>query len=73
MRQLSPVIASVDAMAKQGLLRLWPRPPVPELAAITAILGEEIHAMLRRTQTIRAALRRAQDRADRLMGAHDCC
>ncbi len=70
-RRLSPVIAGVDEMAKKGQLRLWPRPPVPEFAAITSILGQEVHVMLRRDQTIRAALRRAQDRVDRLMRAHN--
>jgi multiple sugar transport system substrate-binding protein len=70
-RRLSPVITAVDKMAKQGQLHLWPRPPVPEFAAIAGILGEEIHSMLRREQSVGAALRRAQDRVDRLMHAHD--
>ncbi len=68
-RKLSPVIAAVDEMAKRGQLRLWPRPPVAEYQKIIDILGEEIHAMLRRDQTIKSALNRAQDRIDRMMRA----
>lgn len=66
-RKLSPVIAAVDEMAKRGELRLWPRPPVAEYQKIIDILGEEIHAMLRRDKTIKAALANAQNRIDRMM------
>jgi len=66
-RQLSPVIAAVDEMAKRGELRLWPRPPVAEYQKIIDILGEEIHAMLRRDKTIKAALANAQNRIDKMM------
>jgi multiple sugar transport system substrate-binding protein len=66
-RKLSPVIAAVDEMAKRGELRLWPRPPVAEYQKIIDILGEEIHAMLRRRKTIKAALNAAQNRIDRMM------
>jgi len=66
-RGLSPVIAAVDKMAKRGELRLWPRPPVAEYQKIIDILGEEIHAMLRRDKTIKAALNKAQDRIDKMM------
>ena len=66
-RTLSPVIAAVDEMAKRGELRLWPRPPVAEYQKIMDILGEEIHAMLRRDKSIKAALNKAQDRIDKMM------
>jgi multiple sugar transport system substrate-binding protein len=66
-RKLSPVIAAVDEMAKRGELRLWPRPPVAEYQKIIDILGEEIHAMLRREKTIKSALSLAQNRIDRMM------
>lgn len=66
-RKLSPVIAAVDEMAKRGELRLWPRPPVAEYQKIIDILGEEIHAMLRRDKTVKAALNKAQDRIDKMM------
>ena len=66
-RRLSPVIAAADKMAKRGELRLWPRPPVAEYQKIIDILGEEIHAMLRRDKTIKAALNEAQNRIDRMM------
>ena len=41
--------------------------PVAEYQKIIDILGEEIHAMLRRDKTIKAALTRAQDRIDKMM------
>jgi multiple sugar transport system substrate-binding protein len=66
-RTLSPVIAAVDEMAKRGELRLWPRPPVAEYQKIIDVLGEEIHAMLRRDKTIKAALSAAQNRIDKMM------
>jgi multiple sugar transport system substrate-binding protein len=66
-RKLSPVIAAVDEMAKRGELRLWPRPPVAEYQKIIDILGEEIHAMLRREKSIKAALTMAQNRIDKMM------
>ena len=66
-RKLSPVIAAVDEMAKRGELRLWPRPPVAEYQQIIDVLGEEIHAMLRRDKTIKAALNMAQNRIDKMM------
>jgi multiple sugar transport system substrate-binding protein len=69
-RRLSPVIPAVDAMAKKGQLRLWPRPPVAEYPAIVAILGEEVHDMLARKQSVRQTLSRAQARVDALMRQH---
>lgn len=69
-RRLSPVIPAVDAMAKKGQLRLWPRPPVAEYPAIVAILGEEVHDMLSRRQSVRQTLTRAQGRVDALMRQH---
>jgi multiple sugar transport system substrate-binding protein len=69
-RRLSPVIPAVDAMAKKGQLRLWPRPPVAEYPAIVAIMGEEVHDMLSRKQTARQMLTRAQGRVDALMREH---
>jgi multiple sugar transport system substrate-binding protein len=69
-RRLSPVIPAVDAMAKKGQLRLWPRPPVAEYPSIVAIMGEEVHDMLSRKQTARQMLTRAQGRVDSLMREH---
>lgn len=66
-RKLSPVIDAVDQMARDGALHLWPRPPVPEYSDIVAILGREIHAMLRGEQPVAAALGNAQAAIDRLM------
>jgi multiple sugar transport system substrate-binding protein len=68
-RALSPMIEAVDTMAKIGQFRLWPRPPVPQFSDIAANLGAEIHAMLSGEQSVRAALRNAQHRIDRLLRA----
>lgn len=66
---LSPLIAAVDDMARQGLVRMWPRPPVPGMAEVIAIAGEEIHDALSGLKSIQAALQAAQDRADAVMRA----
>ena len=61
---MSPMISAVDDMARNGVLRMWPRPPVPGISAIIAIAGEEIHDMLRGDKTPAEALSAAQNRAD---------
>lgn len=65
----SPIVTIVDRLAKQNLLRSWPRPPVPEYLDIEAILGEEIHRALRGEVSDTAALTAAQSRVDALMHA----
>ena len=69
-RGLSPIIAEVDALARAGLLQFWPRPPVPEIAEIITICGEEMHDMARGLKSAEVALMAAQNRADALMRAH---
>ncbi len=66
---LSPLIATIDEMSRHGLVRMWPRPPVPGMAEIIAIAGDEIHDALSGEKSIDAALRGAQERADRVMRA----
>ena len=63
-RRASPIFEAVDAMSWRGELQFWPRPPVPEIAEIIQICGEEFHDMLRGISSPRHALRRAQQRAD---------
>jgi len=69
-RAVSPIIPAVDAMARRGCLQMWPRPPVPEISEIIAIVGDEMHDMLRRRKSIDDALAGAQNRTDRLMRDH---
>ncbi len=64
---MSPIIEFVDKIARNGTLRMWPRPPVPGISAIMSIAGEEIHDMLNGEKSISAALATAQNRADRAM------
>jgi multiple sugar transport system substrate-binding protein len=63
----SPIVSVVDKLAKQNLLKSWPRPPVPEYLSLEAILGSEIHKALLGELSDREALMRAQDAADKLM------
>ena len=67
---MSPLISIVDEMARTGVVQMWPRPPVPEIASVIKIAGEEIHDMLRRSKTPTEALANAQNRVDALMRAN---
>ncbi len=69
-QHMSAVVTVIDEMARNGILRMWPRPPVPEIADITTIAGEELHDMLIGARSIEHALRNAQNRADQLMRSH---
>lgn len=62
-----PIIPIVDRMARRGMIQAWPRPAVRELNDLVRVLGEEIHNMLLRNKSPRAALRDAQARCDRVM------
>jgi multiple sugar transport system substrate-binding protein len=63
-RRLSPIFEAVDAMSLRDELQYWPRPPIPEIAGIIEICGQEIHDMLRGITKPREALQRAQSRAE---------
>ena len=66
-RRASPIFEAVDGMSWRDELQFWPRPPVPEIADIIQICGEEFHDMLRGISSPRDTLRRAQARADALI------
>jgi multiple sugar transport system substrate-binding protein len=68
-RAMSPMIPAIADMARQGLLRMWPRPPVAEISGIIAIAGEEIHDMLAGKKSADQALTNAQNRVDSMMRA----
>ena len=68
-RRLSPIFEAVDAMSWREELQFWPRPPAPQIAEIIQICGEELHGVLRGVCSSREALRKAQARADLLMGS----
>jgi multiple sugar transport system substrate-binding protein len=63
----SPLVSVVDKIARRHLLQTWQRPPIPEYTAIEAVLGDEIHAALRREKSDAAALRDAADRIARVL------
>ncbi|MFT6303637.1 MAG: multiple sugar transport system substrate-binding protein [Granulosicoccus sp.] len=69
-RRVSPLISIVDDMARCNVVRMWPRPPIPEIADIIAIAGEEFHDMLLGSKSVEQALSNAQNRADKLMREH---
>lgn len=65
----SPIIATVDGLARAGQLLSWSTPPVAELNRMLLILGEELHPMLTREVTPATALASAQARIDAMMRA----
>jgi multiple sugar transport system substrate-binding protein len=69
-QKISPLISIVDEMARFGVLQMWPRPPVPEITEIIAIVGEEMHDALLGSKSIDDALANSQNRADALMRSH---
>jgi multiple sugar transport system substrate-binding protein len=54
-------------MDSRGILKMWPRPPTPDISDIIAIAGEEIHDALVGRKAVSAALADAQNRADALL------
>ena len=66
-RRISPIFEVVDIISQRDEMQCWPRPPVPEIGAITQICGVEIHSMLRGVVSAREALRRAQEGVDRIL------
>jgi multiple sugar transport system substrate-binding protein len=66
-QKISPLISIVDEMARFGVLQMWPRPPVPGISEIIAIVGEEMHDALRGDKSVSDALVNSQNRADALM------
>ncbi|MCB1495842.1 MAG: extracellular solute-binding protein [Bauldia sp.] len=69
-RAMSPMIAAVEEMAQNGLLQMWPRPPIPEISEIIAITGEEIHDLLSGDRSVEPVLANIQNRVDALMRAN---
>jgi multiple sugar transport system substrate-binding protein len=63
----SPIVHFVNDLARRGLLQTWQRPPLPQYAAIEAILGDEAHAALRGEKSERNALRDMQRAVERIV------
>jgi multiple sugar transport system substrate-binding protein len=62
-----PVIPFVNAMADEGFMAGWQRPPVPEVQKIVDILGAEMHQMLTGDKSVADALSNSQRLIDREM------
>lgn len=65
----SPMVCWVDRIAREGLMEIWPRPPIPEICDVVRIVGEIAHEMLCASITAREALSRIQNEVDALMRA----
>lgn len=63
----SPLIGVIDGLERHGAVQSWPRPAIPEFSQLLDVLGEEIHALLRRDKPIPQALNSAQNRVERIM------
>jgi len=66
-RALSPMLSAIEDMARRGILKMWPRPPTPDISDVIMIAGEEIHDALVGRKAVATALADAQNRADALM------
>lgn len=65
----TPIVRVVDRLAKQNKLHRWPRPPIPEYAAVEQILGDVIFAALSGELSDKDALAKAQNEIDGVMRA----
>ncbi|MEM9348786.1 MAG: extracellular solute-binding protein [Pseudomonadota bacterium] len=66
-RRTSHIFDAVDGMSWRDELQFWPRPPVPEIAQIAQVFGEEFHDMLRGIIPAQVALTQAEARAQALI------
>jgi multiple sugar transport system substrate-binding protein len=66
-RAISPMLSAIDDMASRGILKMWPRPPTPDISDIITIAGEEIHDALIGRKSVRVALEDAQRSTDALL------
>lgn len=61
------MLPAIEDMARRGILKMWPRPPTPDISDIITIAGEEIHDALVGHKAVATALADAQNRADVLL------
>ena len=66
-REISPMFDVVDALARQGQIQTWPRPPTPEFSRVLEIVGREIHGAIFGTRRVRETLATIQTQVDALM------
>ncbi|MBF9029047.1 extracellular solute-binding protein [Rhodobacterales bacterium HKCCE3408] len=66
-RRLSPIFEAVDQMSWRDELQFWPRPPIPGISEIIAILGHDMHDMLRGIVSPKEALRSAQAKVEKAL------
>jgi multiple sugar transport system substrate-binding protein len=57
-------------MSGRDELQFWPRPPVPQMADIISICGQEFCDILRSQTSARDALKKAQIRAEEIIRKH---
>jgi multiple sugar transport system substrate-binding protein len=66
-QKISFVIGVIDELARADILKMWPRPPIPEISHLISIAGTEIHDFLSGSINRETALINAQNRADSIM------
>ena len=66
-QKVSFVIGVIDDLAGADILKMWPRPPIPEISHLISIAGTEIHDFLSGKINRETALMNAQNRADSIM------
>jgi multiple sugar transport system substrate-binding protein len=66
-QKVSFVIGVIDDLAGADILKMWLRPPIPEISHLISIAGTEIHDFLSGTINRETALMNAQSRADSIM------
>ena len=63
---ISGLIRDIDQMEQNGMLKVWPRPPIPEFADVASILGREVYQMLNGQKTVKDTLSSAQNQIDKV-------
>lgn len=63
----APIMNTINRFTDSEYVRMWPRPPVPGISDLIAILGDELFRMLSERGSPAATLRRAQHRAEQIV------
>ncbi|WP_454858612.1 extracellular solute-binding protein [Rhizobium binxianense] len=61
-RDTLPAMEAMASMERRGQLQTWPRPPIPFMASIMRIIGQEIHDVIWSDAGKHGVLKRAENR-----------
>ena len=62
-----PAMRAMAQMEQRNLLQTWPRPPIPFMASIMKIAGQEVHDVIFGDAEARGVLARIETRIDALL------